>query len=157
MISIGGTLGCTPSQHDTQQTFPVQLSRHHPWEHIPDQGAPRGGRPPIPLFPCRHGHADPGHVEMERDEGSGGGHPPVDPFDSPNLDIPSFSLGLTQPSQSLPGGSGTLHASPSQFRVCPISVTSQYIFRVFIISCTSSSGHSRFIYTASAYIAGMFI
>ncbi|KAI5676304.1 hypothetical protein M9H77_07254 [Catharanthus roseus] len=24
MISIGGTLGCTPSQHDIQQTFPVQ-------------------------------------------------------------------------------------------------------------------------------------
>ncbi|KAI5660232.1 hypothetical protein M9H77_29025 [Catharanthus roseus] len=47
-----------------------------------------------------------------RGEGSGGGHPPVDPFDSPNLDILSFSLGLTPPSQSLPGRSGTLRAPP---------------------------------------------
>ncbi|KAI5666967.1 hypothetical protein M9H77_16820 [Catharanthus roseus] len=80
-----------------------------------------GGRPPIPPFRGRPGHADPGYFVMERGEGfgqvergeeSGGGHPPVDPFDSLNLDIPSFSLGLTQPSQSLPGGSGTLCAPP---------------------------------------------
>ncbi|KAI5649680.1 hypothetical protein M9H77_35685 [Catharanthus roseus] len=77
--------------------------------------------PPVPPFPSRPRYADPGHVEMERGEGSrqvergegsGGGHPLVDPFDNPNLDIPSFSLGLTQPFQSLPGGSGTLRAPP---------------------------------------------
>ncbi|KAI5673369.1 hypothetical protein M9H77_13733 [Catharanthus roseus] len=64
------------------------------------------------IFQADPGHADPGH-EVERGEGSGGGHPHVDLFDSPNLDIPSFSLGLTPPSQSFPSGSGTLRASPS--------------------------------------------
>ncbi|KAI5653635.1 hypothetical protein M9H77_30822 [Catharanthus roseus] len=39
MVSIGGTLGCTPSQHDFQQTFPVQPSRRHPREPVPDRGA----------------------------------------------------------------------------------------------------------------------
>ncbi|KAI5653836.1 hypothetical protein M9H77_31023 [Catharanthus roseus] len=135
MVSIGGALGCTPSQHDIQQTFPIQLSRRRPCEPIPDQSAhgvkrdtrrqpgrgAGGGRPPVPHFPSRHGHADVGHVEVERGEGSaevergegsGGGHPPIDPFDSPNLDTPSFSLGLMPPSQSLPGGSGTLRAPP---------------------------------------------
>ncbi|KAI5683821.1 hypothetical protein M9H77_05049 [Catharanthus roseus] len=53
-----------------------------------------------------------GSGEVERGEGSRGGHLPVDPFDSPNLDIPSFSLGLTPLSQSLPGGSGTLCTPP---------------------------------------------
>ncbi|KAI5664969.1 hypothetical protein M9H77_24292 [Catharanthus roseus] len=70
------------------------------------------GRPPVPPFPSRHGHADPEHIEVERGEGSGGGRPLVDPFDSSNLDILSFSLGLTPPSQSLPGGYGTLRAPP---------------------------------------------
>ncbi|KAI5682869.1 hypothetical protein M9H77_04097 [Catharanthus roseus] len=51
-------------------------------------------------------------VEVERVEGSGGGQPTIDPFDSPNLDIPSFSLGLTQPSQSLPSGSKILQMPP---------------------------------------------
>ncbi|KAI5681075.1 hypothetical protein M9H77_02302 [Catharanthus roseus] len=114
------------SQHDIQQTFPVQPSRRRPQEHIPDRGArgvkrsarrqpgrgAGGGRPPISSFPGRPGHADPGHVKMERGEGSGGGHPPVDPFNGPNLDIPSFNLGLTQPSQLLPSGTGTLHVPP---------------------------------------------
>ncbi|KAI5661433.1 hypothetical protein M9H77_20756 [Catharanthus roseus] len=59
----------------------------------------------------RHEHADLGY-EVERGEGSGGGHPPINPFDSLNLDIPSFSLGLTPPSQSFPSGFGTLRASP---------------------------------------------
>ncbi|KAI5666599.1 hypothetical protein M9H77_16452 [Catharanthus roseus] len=124
------------SEYDIQQTFPVQPSRRRPREHVPDRDArgvkrgtrrqpgcgAGGGRPPVPHFP--------GHVEMERcegsgqvergegskqverDEGSGGGHPLVNPFDSPILDIPSFSLSLTQPSQSLPGGSVTLRAPP---------------------------------------------
>ncbi|KAI5667002.1 hypothetical protein M9H77_16855 [Catharanthus roseus] len=122
-VSVGDTLGCTPSQHDIQQIFSVQLSCRRPREHVPDRGARgvnrgarrqsghgvRGGRPPVPPFPSRPGHADPEHVEIERGEGSGhvergegsrGGHPPIDPFECPNLDRPSFSLGLTQPSQS---------------------------------------------------------
>ncbi|KAI5657743.1 hypothetical protein M9H77_26536 [Catharanthus roseus] len=86
MVSIGGTLGCTPSQHDIQQTFPVQPSRRRPREPILDRGArgvKRGGRR-LPDRGARDpGHADLGH-EVERGEGSGGGHPPVDPFDSPN-------------------------------------------------------------------------
>ncbi|KAI5648419.1 hypothetical protein M9H77_34424 [Catharanthus roseus] len=62
MVSIGSTLGCTPSQHDIQSTFPVQPSRHCPREpvlerdargvkrgarRLPDGGA-RGGCPPVP-------------------------------------------------------------------------------------------------------------
>ncbi|KAI5659387.1 hypothetical protein M9H77_28180 [Catharanthus roseus] len=39
MVSIGGTLGRTPSQHDIQATFLVQPSRCHPREHVPDRGA----------------------------------------------------------------------------------------------------------------------
>ncbi|KAI5656711.1 hypothetical protein M9H77_25504 [Catharanthus roseus] len=101
--------------HDIQQTFPVQPSRRRPREHVPDRGArgvkrgarrqpgrrARGGRPLVPSFL--------GHVEMERVEGSGqlergegfgGGHHLVNPFDSPNLDMPSFS------------GSGTLCVPP---------------------------------------------
>ncbi|KAI5668275.1 hypothetical protein M9H77_18128 [Catharanthus roseus] len=39
MVSIGGTLGCTPSQHDIQAIFPVQLSRRRPREHVPNRGA----------------------------------------------------------------------------------------------------------------------
>ncbi|KAI5671600.1 hypothetical protein M9H77_11964 [Catharanthus roseus] len=81
MVSINGTLGCTPSQHDIQQTFPVQPSCHRPQEHVPDRGArgvkrgarrhlgcgAGGGRPPVPPAPERHEHVDPGHVEVERD------------------------------------------------------------------------------------------
>ncbi|KAI5683882.1 hypothetical protein M9H77_05110 [Catharanthus roseus] len=71
-----------------------------------------GGLPPVPPSPDRHEHIDPGHVDVERGEGFGGGQPTIDLFDSPNLDIPSFSLGLTQPSQSLSSGSGTLQIPP---------------------------------------------
>ncbi|KAI5659566.1 hypothetical protein M9H77_28359 [Catharanthus roseus] len=126
MVSIGGTLGCTLSQHDIQQTFLVQPSRSHPREHVPDRGTrgvnrgarrqpgcgAGGGRPPVPPFLGRHGHVDSGHVEVEKGQGSRSGHPPIDPFESPNLVIPSFSLGLTPSSQSLPGGSGTLQMPP---------------------------------------------
>ncbi|KAI5669379.1 hypothetical protein M9H77_19232 [Catharanthus roseus] len=106
----------------------LQSLRRRPRKHVPDRGdrgqpgrGAGGGCPPVPPFPGRHGHADSGHVEIERGKGSGeadrgkgsrGGYPPVGPFNCPNLDILSFSLGLTPPSQSLPGGSGTLHASP---------------------------------------------
>ncbi|KAI5652951.1 hypothetical protein M9H77_30138 [Catharanthus roseus] len=60
----------------------------------------------------RYEHVDPGHVEVERGEGCGGGQPPINPFDSSNLGIPSFSLGLTPPSYSLPSGSWTLQMPP---------------------------------------------
>ncbi|KAI5668964.1 hypothetical protein M9H77_18817 [Catharanthus roseus] len=80
MVSIRGTLGCTPSQHDIQQTFLVQPSRRHPLEHVSDRGArgikrgaqrhPRrgatGGRPPVPPAPVRHKHVDPSHAMVER-------------------------------------------------------------------------------------------
>ncbi|KAI5664480.1 hypothetical protein M9H77_23803 [Catharanthus roseus] len=104
----------------------VQPSRRRPRKHVPDWGArgvkrgtrrqpgrgAGGGRPPVLPFPGRHEHVDPGHIEVERGEGSGGGQPTIDPFDSPNIGIPSFSLGLTPPSQSLPSGSGTLQMLP---------------------------------------------
>ncbi|KAI5671207.1 hypothetical protein M9H77_11571 [Catharanthus roseus] len=127
MVSIGGTLGCTPSQYDIQATFPVQLSRRHPREHVPDRGArgvKRGGRrhpsrgagarlPPVPPAPQRQEHVDPGSVVVERGEGSGGGQHYVDPFNSPHLDMPSYSLRLTPDSQSLPSGSGTSQMPPA--------------------------------------------
>ncbi|KAI5680873.1 hypothetical protein M9H77_02100 [Catharanthus roseus] len=126
MVSIGGTLGCTPSQHDIQQTFSVQPSRHRSQEHVQDRGARRvkrgtrrkpsrgagGGRPPVPPVPHRHEYFDHGHVEVERGEGYGGGQPTVGPFDSPSVDIASFSLGLTPASLSLPSGSGTSQTPP---------------------------------------------
>ncbi|KAI5677799.1 hypothetical protein M9H77_08749 [Catharanthus roseus] len=126
MVSIGGTLGCTPSKHDIQQTFPVPLSRHRPWEDVPNRGArgvKRGarrqpgrgvgsGRPLVPPFPRRHELVDPGHIEVERGKGSRDGQTTIDPFDSSNLDTPSFSLGLAPSSQSLPSGSGTLQTPP---------------------------------------------
>ncbi|KAI5674183.1 hypothetical protein M9H77_14547 [Catharanthus roseus] len=166
MVSIGDTLGYTPSQHDIQQTFLVQPSRRSPREQVPDRGArgvkrsarrqpshgAGGGCPPVPPFPCRSGQVDPGHVEMERgegsgqverSEGSGGGHPYFG-FDATFRVTSRWIRDIAR-------------ASPSRFRVCPISVASRYIFRVFIVSYTSSSRHSRFIYTASAYIVGIFI
>ncbi|KAI5662004.1 hypothetical protein M9H77_21327 [Catharanthus roseus] len=81
MVSVGGTLGCTPSQHDIQQTFHVQPLRRRPRDHMSDRGArgvkrgacrqpsheAGGGCPPVPPVPQRHEHVDPGHVEVERD------------------------------------------------------------------------------------------
>ncbi|KAI5674253.1 hypothetical protein M9H77_14617 [Catharanthus roseus] len=116
MVSVGGTLGYTLSQHDIQQMFHYVLDRgargvKRGARRQPSRGA-GGGRPPVLPFPDKHEHADPGHVEVERGEGSGGEQPTIDPFDNPNLDIPFFSLGLTQPSQSLPSGSRTLQMPP---------------------------------------------
>ncbi|KAI5649686.1 hypothetical protein M9H77_35691 [Catharanthus roseus] len=71
-----------------------------------------GGHLPVPSAPERHEHVYPNHVEVERGEGSGSEQPTVDPFDNPNLDIPSFSLGLTPASQSLHSGSGTSQMPP---------------------------------------------
>ncbi|KAI5659327.1 hypothetical protein M9H77_28120 [Catharanthus roseus] len=72
-----------------------------------------GGRPPIPSAPQRQEHLDPGPAVVEKGEGSGSGQPYVDPFDSPNLDMPSFSLGLTPTSQPHPSGSGILQIPPA--------------------------------------------
>ncbi|KAI5654351.1 hypothetical protein M9H77_31538 [Catharanthus roseus] len=97
MVSIGGTLGCTPSQHDIQQTFVLQPLRCHPWEPVHERGArgvkrgdhrlqgggAREGRTPAPLHPDRWGHIDPGS------------YVPHDPFNSPGRDTLTFSLGLT--------------------------------------------------------------
>ncbi|KAI5675690.1 hypothetical protein M9H77_06640 [Catharanthus roseus] len=49
----------------------------------------------------------PGPEVVERSERFGSGQQYVDPFDSPHLDMLSYSLGLTPDSQSLPSGSGT--------------------------------------------------
>ncbi|KAI5676329.1 hypothetical protein M9H77_07279 [Catharanthus roseus] len=107
MISISGNLGCTPSQHDIQQTFRVQPSHRRPGNPYPSvvlvklreglsrlPGGARGGRPSVPPNPSRGGNADPGRGE-ER-----------------NLDRASFSLGLTPPAQSHPGGLRTSYATP---------------------------------------------
>ncbi|KAI5667076.1 hypothetical protein M9H77_16929 [Catharanthus roseus] len=59
-----------------------------------------------------HEHVEHGHVEVKRGEGSRGGQPTIDLFDSPNLDIPSFILCLTPASQTLPSGSGTSQTPP---------------------------------------------
>ncbi|KAI5668382.1 hypothetical protein M9H77_18235 [Catharanthus roseus] len=82
MVSIRGTLGCIPSKHDIQATFPVQTSCHHSREHVPDRGA-RGvkrsarrhpgqgtgaGRPPVPLAPQRQEHVDPGSAVIKRED-----------------------------------------------------------------------------------------
>ncbi|KAI5682698.1 hypothetical protein M9H77_03926 [Catharanthus roseus] len=101
MVCIGGTLGCTPSQHDIQQTFPVQPSRHRPREPVLDCGA-RGVK--------RGAHRLPGGGARSCPSSSrwtGTCRPR-----SPDIDIPTFSLGLTPPAQSHPSGLGTSYAPP---------------------------------------------
>ncbi|KAI5666823.1 hypothetical protein M9H77_16676 [Catharanthus roseus] len=87
----------------------IRLSRRRPREHVPDRGArgvkrgarrhpghgAGGERPLVPPAPQRHEHVDPGPTMVERGEGSDSGQPYVDPFESPNLDMSSYSLGLT--------------------------------------------------------------
>ncbi|KAI5653781.1 hypothetical protein M9H77_30968 [Catharanthus roseus] len=87
-------LGCTPSQHDIQATFPVQPSRRRPREHVPDRGA-RAVKRDARRHPGveQEEHVDPDPAVVERGEGSGSGQQYVDPFDSPHLDMPSHSLG----------------------------------------------------------------
>ncbi|KAI5674117.1 hypothetical protein M9H77_14481 [Catharanthus roseus] len=53
MVYIGGTLSCTPSQHNIQQTFPVQQLRRRSRELVPEQGA-HGVK--------RGAHRQPGHI-----------------------------------------------------------------------------------------------
>ncbi|KAI5677347.1 hypothetical protein M9H77_08297 [Catharanthus roseus] len=102
----------------------IAPSRRHPREPVPDRGArgvkrrarrvpgggARGGRPPAPPDIGR-GHADPSRGG-EMGEGSGGrglgdlgSSYQVEPFDSLDLGMPSFSLGLTLPTQSYPPAS----------------------------------------------------
>ncbi|KAI5648331.1 hypothetical protein M9H77_34336 [Catharanthus roseus] len=135
MVSIGGTLGCTPSQHDIQQTFPVQPSRRRPQEHVLDRGAhgvkrgarrqpgrgAGGVRPLVPSFPGTHGHADSRHVEW-RESLLGGSRtlrvpPPPGlgfaPFQSPAGTSLGFSSFRAPPPLGTVGSS-TLHQPISQ-------------------------------------------
>ncbi|KAI5673570.1 hypothetical protein M9H77_13934 [Catharanthus roseus] len=124
--------------------------------HYPGHGA-GGGRPSVLPVLHRHEHFDPRHVEVEMGEGFEGVQPTVDPFDSPNLDIPSFSLGLTPASQSLPSGFGTSQTPPLPglgFASFQAPHSTSFGFSGF--RAPPSSEHSRFIYTASTYIAGIF-
>ncbi|KAI5649264.1 hypothetical protein M9H77_35269 [Catharanthus roseus] len=95
--------------------------------HVPDRGArgvKRGarrhpgrgtgaGRPPVPPAPQRQEHVDPHPAVVKRVEGSGSGQHYIDPFDSPHIDMPSYSLGLTLDPESLPSGSGTSQMPPA--------------------------------------------
>ncbi|KAI5680679.1 hypothetical protein M9H77_01906 [Catharanthus roseus] len=122
-------------------------------EPVPDRGArgvkrgahrlPGGGarrsRPPAPLDLGR-GHADPSHGE-EMGEGSGGrglgdlrSSYQVELFDSLDLGIPSFSLGLTPPTQSHPPIS---YAPPAPYTVG----SSIQHMPIFIASSSDSDEH----------------
>ncbi|KAI5662186.1 hypothetical protein M9H77_21509 [Catharanthus roseus] len=135
MVSISGMLGYTTSQHDIQHTFVVQPLCRHPREPVPEGGTrgvkrgayrlpggrARGGQVPAPPYPGRRGRADPGY-ERERGGGFGrrglgdsGSYVPPDPFDSLDLDAPTFSLGLTTFALSHPSGAGTLYVPLDPF------------------------------------------
>ncbi|KAI5682238.1 hypothetical protein M9H77_03466 [Catharanthus roseus] len=135
MVSICVTLGCTPSQHDIQQTFIVQPSCRRPRKpvtkhcarrvkmgarRLPGGGA-RGGHAPAPPHLGERGQADPRHGG-ERGGGSGrrgcgdpGSYILPDPFDTPKLDAPTFSLGLIPFALSYPSRAGTSYVPPNPF------------------------------------------
>ncbi|KAI5659538.1 hypothetical protein M9H77_28331 [Catharanthus roseus] len=131
MVSVGGTLGYTPSQHDIKQTFPLQPSRRRPQEPVPDRGAhgvkrgvrrfpgggARGGQAPVPPDMGREGHAD-----------------------------PDFGFDATYPVSSI----YIIRASPSGFRVFIISVTSPFVFRILFISGTTFSRHWEFFISSTS-------
>ncbi|KAI5654930.1 hypothetical protein M9H77_32117 [Catharanthus roseus] len=140
MVSIGGTLGCTPSQYDIQQTFEVQPLRRHPRKPVPNQGArgvKRGARrllgggarrsqAPAPPDVGRGGHVDLKRGE-ERGEGSGRrGHGDLGPIHLHHTRL------------------------PSGFRVFFISVTSAFCFRILFIFGSTSSGHSEFFISGTS-------
>ncbi|KAI5681433.1 hypothetical protein M9H77_02661 [Catharanthus roseus] len=92
--------------------------------HVADQGARgfqrgarrhsgRGGCSPVTPAPQRQEHVDPHPIVVERSEGSGGGQHYIDSFDSPHLDMLSYSLGLTLDPKSLPRESGTSQMPPA--------------------------------------------
>ncbi|KAI5677024.1 hypothetical protein M9H77_07974 [Catharanthus roseus] len=130
MISIGGTLGCTPSQHYIQRTFIVQPLRRRPWEPVLERdarGVKRSAVDCLVVGPMedlslyiRVGE-DMQTQDMEErkvddledgDMEIQGFDVPGDPFDSPDLDAPTFSLGLMPLAQSHPSGSGTSYVPP---------------------------------------------
>ncbi|KAI5654477.1 hypothetical protein M9H77_31664 [Catharanthus roseus] len=115
-------------------------------------GGAHGGRPSVPPNLGRQRNADLRHggKRGERSEGRGHGNlgssDHIDPFDNPDLDMSSFSLGLmpTCPVRSKWIGD-IVRASPSRYGVFFISITSPSGFGVFIILGTSPSGHIEFI------------
>ncbi|KAI5674440.1 hypothetical protein M9H77_14804 [Catharanthus roseus] len=137
MVSIGGTLGCTPSQHDIQATFSVQPSRRRLREHVPDRGARRvkkgarrhpgrgagGRRLPVPPAPQRQEHVDPGPAVVERasqtnPSGSGTSQiPPALGLGFASFQTPHSAYGFSGFRASLPpstAGSSTPHQPISQ-------------------------------------------
>ncbi|KAI5663031.1 hypothetical protein M9H77_22354 [Catharanthus roseus] len=113
IVYISGTLGCTPSQHDILQTFPVQPSCRRPREPVPDCGAGEVKRINFLVAGGRHADSGCGRERGERSRGRGrgdlGSSDHGNPFDNANHGQPSFSLGLTPPTQSHPS---TLYAPP---------------------------------------------
>ncbi|KAI5661876.1 hypothetical protein M9H77_21199 [Catharanthus roseus] len=111
---ISDLVCCTPSHHGIQQTFAVQQSRHRPWEPVPECGA-RGvnrGACRLPgdklmedaLLPPHLGGRGQANHRHRRERGGGSGewglrdlgsYVPPDPFDSADLDVPTFSLGTS--------------------------------------------------------------
>ncbi|KAI5654757.1 hypothetical protein M9H77_31944 [Catharanthus roseus] len=156
MVSIDGTLGCTPSQHDIQQTFPMHLPRRCPQEPVPDRGArgvkngtrrlpggmARGSRTPVPPDMGIGGHVDP-ERRGERGEGSRGrgcgdlGSSIMFGFDT-TYPVPSRWIGHI------------IRTSLSGFRVFFISVTSLFGCRVLFISGTTSSKHWEFFISGTS-------
>ncbi|KAI5668197.1 hypothetical protein M9H77_18050 [Catharanthus roseus] len=102
IFSIGGTLGCTPSQYDIQQTFALQPSHYHPREPVHEHvargvkrgarrllgGRTREGRAPAPPHPGRRGRGR--VVPRHGRERGGGSHALI------------FTLGLTPDALSHP-------------------------------------------------------
>ncbi|KAI5681252.1 hypothetical protein M9H77_02479 [Catharanthus roseus] len=111
---LRSTLGCTSSQHDIQQIFAVQPSRHVPRACV--------RRTPAPPYLKDEDRQILDMEERERGGGSGrrehggpGSYVPPDPFDSPDLDAPTFSLGLIPFAPKHPSGTGTSYVPPDPF------------------------------------------
>ncbi|KAI5670973.1 hypothetical protein M9H77_11337 [Catharanthus roseus] len=128
IVSIGGTLSCTHSQHNIQQAFVVQPSHCRPWEPIPKHGAhgvkrgihrlPGSGRMKDTLLPL-HIWADedkqiPDMEGGERGGGSGGrGHgdlgsyPPLSKRGTSYAPLPPSEVGLSFDAPPPPGTAGS--------------------------------------------------
>ncbi|KAI5668355.1 hypothetical protein M9H77_18208 [Catharanthus roseus] len=116
MVSIPGTLGCTPSQHDIQQTFTIKPLCHRLREPIlecgacvvkrgacrlPDGGA-RTGCIPAPPHLANKDRQTPNMEEREEE-------------DLPRPRCSNIRLGLTPFALSHPSGSGTSYVPPNPF------------------------------------------